>query len=392
MDIKQPITETKSIASLLSELNNKYTFINLNPPYQRGFVWKDKESVYFIDSIMNNLAPSVITLNLDTKTGKKVCIDGKQRLTSIKNFYDNKFCIKIGNANYYYDKTDDKCKQCSEKYKSRFNNSILFVVTFLDLTYEQQVDLFKRLQGGKIVQNGEKMSCVIASEDNCICFNEYCDILGENMKKFCSCERNEHKTLISRLLLFVKNETIESINKSKTDNIIKELFDEKDDLNSRSIKNKTFKAIEKIFDVFKSDKISKSLNDNILLIAFHKIYQKYNDKWSKLDNDKYNIIQTIANLHKDKSIKTGISEKVLLKIANIYDIYLDRNIKQITKSKTDDDISCTSEDENDEDENNESDDEIVENISSQITNKPTKKVNDISEKKPTKKKVIRSIK
>jgi hypothetical protein len=403
MDIKQPTTETKSIGSLLSELDNKYTSINMNPPYQRGFVWKEKESVYFIDSIMNNLAPSVITLNLDTKTGKKVCIDGKQRLTSVKNFKDNKFPIKIGNVNncYYDKKKDDTSEPCSEKHKSKFNNCILFVVTYSDLTYEEQVDLFKRLQGGKMVQNGEKMSCVIVSEDNCICFNEYCDIQGEYMKKFLSCERNEHKTLISRLFLFVKNETIQSMHKSKTDNIVKELFDEKDDADSRTVKNKTSKAIEKIFNVLKSDKISKSLNDNILLIAFHKMYQKYNNKWSKLDIDKYNIIQTIADLHKDKSIKTGTSEKVLLKIADMYDTYLDKNMKQIKKSKTEDDICYESveseeEEEEEDDENEESDNEIVQNIPAPIAKKPIKKIVlntkidliEQNEKKPTKKTTV----
>jgi hypothetical protein len=157
----------------------------LNSPFQKGFVWEEKESVYFIDSVINNLSPSVITLNIDTKTGKKVCIDGKQRLISIKNFRDNKFFVKIENANCYYDKIkDDTFELCSDKYKSKFNNSMLFVVTYSDLTYDQQVDLFKRLHGNKFVQNEEKISCIICSEDNC--FDKYCDIPSKHMKKICS--------------------------------------------------------------------------------------------------------------------------------------------------------------------------------------------------------------
>lgn len=343
MDIKKPSSETKTIASILEEANNKYTCIDLDAPYQRGFVWKEKKQKYFINSIMCNLAPSIITINLDTKTGKKTCIDGKQRLTSIKRFCENKFFVKLENDNNYCfnKKIDDvECKLFSDKQKSHFFNCSLFVVTYSDLTYSQQIDLFERLQGGVPVQGGEKISCVITSEDNCINFNDYCDSQLKYVKKFVKSERNEHKSLISKLFLFVKNDTIEQIQKSKMDNIVKELFND-DCIESKEIKQKTAVAIEKIFDVLNSDKIPKSLNGNILLMVFHKIYQKYNKNWKKLDVDKNNIILTIKELHKEK-IGTSNSEKVLIKIGDMYDKYLDKYMKNVKKSKTTENIKSDS--------------------------------------------------
>lgn len=339
MVIKKPTSETKTIASLLSELDNKYTTIDLDAAYQRCFVWTEKKQKYFIDSIMSNLAPSVITVNLNTKTGKKVCIDGKQRLTSIKRFCDNKFCVKISEdstKDYYFSEKgeDTECKVLSEKQKSHFFNCNLFVVTYSDLTYEQQIDLFKRLQSGDQVQSGEKISCVINDEENCKRFNEYCDSQKKYLERFTKVDRSEHKTLVSRLLLFVKNESVESIQKYKTDKIVKDLFEGDDPEN---IKNKTSIAIEKIFNIFKIGDISKSINNNIILISFHKLYQKYNNNWKKLNNDRFIIIETITKLHKSK-LTSGTTEDSLKIIAAKFDKYFDEASTHPKKSKTDDDI------------------------------------------------------
>src|SRR5947209_164139 len=89
--------EHKSVSTLITEFNNKQ--INLDAPYQRGIIWAEKEQSAFINSVLKNIICNNIILNLDTSKDKYVCLDGKQRLTSLINFKRNKIPVRWGEEN-----------------------------------------------------------------------------------------------------------------------------------------------------------------------------------------------------------------------------------------------------------------------------------------------------
>ena len=63
--------------------------LNLNPEYQREFIWNDKKQNLLIDSIMRNfIMPPVILINVyDNKSKYDLeCIDGQHRLRVIKHY------------------------------------------------------------------------------------------------------------------------------------------------------------------------------------------------------------------------------------------------------------------------------------------------------------------
>lgn len=61
--------------------------VDLNPEYQRGVVWSLSKQVALIDSIFKHYyVPPVILASIESIEGAEamVCIDGKQRLSSIR--------------------------------------------------------------------------------------------------------------------------------------------------------------------------------------------------------------------------------------------------------------------------------------------------------------------
>jgi hypothetical protein len=66
--------------------------LDLNPPYQRKSVWTATDRYYFLDTIFNNYpCPAVYVQKEIGSDGPKYnVVDGKQRLSTILNFYNNK--------------------------------------------------------------------------------------------------------------------------------------------------------------------------------------------------------------------------------------------------------------------------------------------------------------
>ena len=78
-------TQIDSIIKML-DCNTNGTKINVDPLYQRNVVWRNDEQSYFIDSIMKGITPMPILFCQSENDVEKVCMDGKQRLSSLKNY------------------------------------------------------------------------------------------------------------------------------------------------------------------------------------------------------------------------------------------------------------------------------------------------------------------
>ncbi|KAI0245516.1 hypothetical protein BJV78DRAFT_1262495, partial [Lactifluus subvellereus] len=65
--------------------------IDLDPHYQRDVVWSEIRQIGLIDSVFRNfyISPIISAVSQSPDgTERRVCIDGKQRLTSIQKFMD----------------------------------------------------------------------------------------------------------------------------------------------------------------------------------------------------------------------------------------------------------------------------------------------------------------
>ncbi len=61
------------------------------PPFQRNFIWSQRESSQFIESLLLGLPVPGVFLAKDRQSQKLMIIDGQQRLKSLQYFYDGYF-------------------------------------------------------------------------------------------------------------------------------------------------------------------------------------------------------------------------------------------------------------------------------------------------------------
>lgn len=89
--------------------------LEMNPDFQRGNVWTEKQQIAFIEAILRGGAKNarVIYLNNpnwhhcnDKAYQDFVCVDGLQRYTTIKRFINN----EIKAFGYYYNQFEDKLR------------------------------------------------------------------------------------------------------------------------------------------------------------------------------------------------------------------------------------------------------------------------------------------
>ncbi|MGC4938024.1 DUF262 domain-containing protein [Kribbella sp. DT2] len=92
--------------------------LDLDPPYQRRSVWNVGFQQFFIDSLIRNYPAPTIFLQVDVFVDEPTIyrvIDGKQRLTSLIEFRDDKFATPdsledIGLAGLYYSELAQEIK------------------------------------------------------------------------------------------------------------------------------------------------------------------------------------------------------------------------------------------------------------------------------------------
>ncbi|KAJ8091048.1 hypothetical protein PM082_024655 [Marasmius tenuissimus] len=140
--------------------------IELNPEYQRDVVWSAQKQIGLIDSIFRNFyVPPVIfsvTCN-DDGSETKICIDGKQRLTSIHLFMTGVIPhrdAETGQQYWFVKDPKDKKELLPEKYRSIFSNKQIVCVEYQDLKDTDERDIFTRVQLGMALTVAEKLQAI----------------------------------------------------------------------------------------------------------------------------------------------------------------------------------------------------------------------------------------
>jgi len=137
--------------------------IDLDPHYQRDVVWSEIKQIGLIDSIFRNfyIPPIIFAVSQSTDgTERRVCIDGKQRLTSIQKFMDGLIYHKDveGQRKYWYKMKSGKTgKQLPAKYKRMFANKQIVCIEYMEISADDEREIFRRVQLGMALNHAEKM-------------------------------------------------------------------------------------------------------------------------------------------------------------------------------------------------------------------------------------------
>jgi len=152
--------------SLISNMIDE-GYIDLSPDFQRNFVWNPFQKSRLIESVLLRI-PLPMFYFAEDEVGNISVVDGLQRLTTIKEYMDNKFALKgleylskSCEGRYFSDKNKDgtpnNLSVLEPKYLKWFNMTQL-TVNVIDPSSPAKVkyDIFRRINtGGKPLNNQE---------------------------------------------------------------------------------------------------------------------------------------------------------------------------------------------------------------------------------------------
>lgn len=133
-------TKDYTIELLISKFNKADFFI---PPYQRKFIWKEKNKNLFLESIFLGL-PIPFMFLADCSDGRQEIIDGAQRMQTIVEFYNNK--LRLSGMEKLTALNGFSFQDLSEVQQRKFlNKSLRIIVLEEDTPANSRQDLFYRI-------------------------------------------------------------------------------------------------------------------------------------------------------------------------------------------------------------------------------------------------------
>jgi len=290
----------------------------LNPEYQRKVVWSNEKKSFFIESCYLGIVPNSIILNYDTEKAKYICIDGKQRLTSLMYFINNKIPLFHNDEAVWWNHIPKNSKFeynriLNRKEKGIFLDRKIPIVTYQDLEYHEQAHIFTRIQYGIVLTEGERKAGFIKEEKMCQVFNNFCESKRKILDKYAGdIERSEDRATITKLLCFFFSNKLCVPQKKDENKFLESIKNIKD-------MNRKLKIIGRKIDVIFSTKllnninIERKLNQNILYTTIYFINRKFMDY--KIENFEAHAIRStirsILKYIKDNKIGCNKSKKIL---------------------------------------------------------------------------------
>lgn len=183
--------------------------IDISPDFQRHFVWNSSQKSRLIESLLLRI-PLPNFYFAEDEEGRLTVVDGLQRLTTIRDFVNNKFPLKDleyldegVKGRYYQD--DGKKKGIDKKYYRWFNMTQLSV-NVIDPSSPSNVkyDIFKRINtGGRSLNNQEIRNCLSSEKvrtllKNMVSLDEFKTATGGSLKP----TRMADQEMALRFLLF----------------------------------------------------------------------------------------------------------------------------------------------------------------------------------------------
>lgn len=169
--IKMPPFEMKrvNIADLLTMIETNQ--LDLNPHYQRDVVWNQSNMSNLIDSILQGYYVPPVIFNIQAVLATKGfiktmrnCVDGKQRLTAIREFRNGNIpCMIDGKKHFFMDPEAERDHRPSTKRLLKESVKIKFLlenfhcVEYQRLSQSQEIDMFQRVQMGRPLTKAENL-------------------------------------------------------------------------------------------------------------------------------------------------------------------------------------------------------------------------------------------
>ncbi len=247
---------------------DKFKTLKMNPDYQRNDVWKPKQKSELIESILMGIPIPVIYL-FENNKGEKQVVDGRQRLSSIFNYLDNKFSLT--ELNILKNENGKKFRELNTQFQAKIEDYQIQSYTIQPPTPEKvKFDIFDRVNRGGTRLNNQEMR-------NALYLGRATDLLKElsESDEFTSTTGNavkstrmKDKYIILRFLGFylLKTNELQDVRyKSDIDEFLAEVMEfinKTDDSCIDSLKNQFKLAMKNCYKVLGSDAFRFSSTNN----------------------------------------------------------------------------------------------------------------------------------
>lgn len=298
--------------------------IVLEVPFQRQEIWKNDKASSLLESIIMNV-PIPPLYFAEEEDGNWLVLDGLQRLSSIRNYYDNEFALTKLEVLKELNKL--KYKDLPPKSKSLLDDGMLRVnVIKKDSHRDIKYDIFMRLNRGAVTLNYQELR-------NCM----YRGNLNDAAKELCSenkdflkilKQKEPHKRyldveMIIRYFAFsdniVKNsegDVILDKYKGKLVQYLNEYMDDNKNCSEeekQNYKNRFNSTLEKVIIVFGTDKAFRDLSTNstkvyktiadFIMPSFERLSKEY------VETNKEMLYQKLETFLKNERIQESISKR-----------------------------------------------------------------------------------
>ncbi len=147
--------ESFSAFQLKRKHDQKPPMLKLDPDFQREFLWNEKQKSELIESIIMGIPLPLIYVKED-ENGVFIIVDGRQRLTTLFDFMNDKFSLK--SLRMLYDINRKKFSGLTQKQKNRIEECQLSLHVIKNPTKDRVTfDLFDRVNRGGTRLNNQEM-------------------------------------------------------------------------------------------------------------------------------------------------------------------------------------------------------------------------------------------
>lgn len=324
------VKQTWSIIEIYQKIDSGNLI--LNPDYQRNEVWHVSKQISFIESLfMQIMIPPIYVVEVPgnniLEQKKYEVVDGKQRLTTIRNFMNDTLILDKKFLEYYSDLYDGKnFSKITEEYSEKVNEVLSSILDIYVITSnspaETKYDIFARLnKGAEPLKVNEIRKAIYHSkvtqiidifinekiEDKDNMNNDYLNIFSStDIKRF-----NDYGRFYRSIAFFYNTDiNLCTVNnyKSRPKQMIDEILQcfqiKGKDLDDKTIKIVLDKTIE-LMKIFKDDSNREYLVDACIPFSL--------EYWDDLMNNINNIIENEEikkTFIKSKATTSNVNKRV----------------------------------------------------------------------------------
>lgn len=147
--------ERRTASDVIRRIRNE-RFV-LDPDFQRGFVWDKNKQSRLIESILLRIPLPVFYVAEDNE-GRLIVVDGRQRLTTLARFLDNKLALQLKDRPELDGKRFDSL---DVRLQNRVEDcQLLFYIIDRSVPERARLDIFERVNGGEVLTRQQMRNAI----------------------------------------------------------------------------------------------------------------------------------------------------------------------------------------------------------------------------------------